>query len=138
MIIDATNLIVGRLASFAAKKAILGENVDIVNCEKAVMTGKRNNILNKYKEKRSRGTPQWGPFIPRLPDRLVRRVVRGMLRYKTPRGKAAFKRVMCHVSVPEKFNNEKLKNVDGANVDKLPNLKYISIREICKNMGGKL
>jgi len=33
MIINADNLIVGRLASFAAKKALMGEEVIIVNSE---------------------------------------------------------------------------------------------------------
>ena len=31
MIINAENLIIGRLASYAAKQALLGEQVDIIN-----------------------------------------------------------------------------------------------------------
>lgn len=137
MIIDATDLILGRLASFAAKNSLLGEKIDIVNCEKAVMTGKKKDIFDRYKNKRSRGTPQWGPFISRTPEKFVRRVVRGMLNYKSQRGATAFKRVMCHVAVPKKFENDKLQVIEGANVDKMPNLKYISVKEICKGMGGK-
>ncbi len=38
MIIDANNMILGRLASFAAKKALLGEKIDVINCEKAVIS----------------------------------------------------------------------------------------------------
>ena len=38
MIIDATELIVGRFATVAAKKALLGERIDIINCEKAIIT----------------------------------------------------------------------------------------------------
>ena len=45
--IDATNLILGRLASYAAKKAQLGENVDIINCEAAVITEITERLKNK-------------------------------------------------------------------------------------------
>ena len=39
MIINAENLILGRMTTYAAKKALQGEEVDIVNCEKAIITG---------------------------------------------------------------------------------------------------
>ena len=47
MIIDANNLILGRMATFIAKQALLGEDIKIVNCEKAVITGDRKEILLK-------------------------------------------------------------------------------------------
>ena len=40
--IDADNLILGRMATTAAKSALAGENVVIVNCEKAIVTGKKD------------------------------------------------------------------------------------------------
>ena len=45
MIIDATNIILGRLASFAAKHALLGETIEIINCENAVITGNKKRTL---------------------------------------------------------------------------------------------
>ena len=39
MIINADNLVLGRMAAIAAKQALLGEDVRIVNCEKAIITG---------------------------------------------------------------------------------------------------
>ena len=45
MIIDASNLILGRLATFVAKQALLGEQVFIANCEKSVISGDKANIL---------------------------------------------------------------------------------------------
>ena len=94
-VIDATNLIVGRLATIVSKRALLGETIDIINCEKAVLTGDRDLLLRKYREKRDRGTPLKGPFLSFLPDRFVRRIIRGMLPYKQEKGSKAFKRVMC-------------------------------------------
>ena len=52
MIIDAKNLIVGRLSTFAAKKAMLGEKVDIVNCDLAVITGRKKWLIEEAKRKR--------------------------------------------------------------------------------------
>ena len=36
-VIDATNHVLGRLASIVAERALQGENIDIVNVEKAVI-----------------------------------------------------------------------------------------------------
>ena len=60
MIIDATDLILGRLASFAAKKSLLGETIDIINCENAVVTGNKVLTFDEYKNKIKRG-PCKGP-----------------------------------------------------------------------------
>ena len=138
MIIDATDLLLGRMASFAAKKSLLGENVDIVNCENAVISGNRRRILADYKQKRSRGIPAKGPFISRLPDRLVRRAIKGMLPYKKPRGRKAFTRIMCYMGVPDKFKDKKLETLKNCDITKLNNLKYIYIKEISKELGAKL
>ena len=41
MIIDGNNLILGRLGSFVAKKALLGKKIDIINCKNIIITGKK-------------------------------------------------------------------------------------------------
>ncbi|MBL7148006.1 MAG: 50S ribosomal protein L13 [Nanoarchaeota archaeon] len=135
MIINAENLIVGRLSTYAAKKALLGEKVDIVNCEKAVITGKKQEIIKHYKQKVDRGTPFKGPFIPRRPDMFVRRIIRGMLPYKKERGKKAFKNIMCYISIPDTFKNEKLETIKKADMGKLTNLKYIQVQDLVKQLG---
>ncbi|MEA3430038.1 MAG: 50S ribosomal protein L13 [Nanoarchaeota archaeon] len=137
MIIDATDLIVGRLATKAAKAALLGEKVDVINCESAILSGTRQSVLAKYRRKRELGIPLKGPYFPRLPDRFVRRIIRGMLPYKRARGSEAFKRVMCHVGVPVQFRDKKTETFKDANVGKLPTLKYVKVLEICKYLGAK-
>jgi large subunit ribosomal protein L13 len=136
--IDASNLIVGRMVSYAAKKALLGNIVKILNCESAIITGNRKDILRKYSERRQKGTPTKGPFFPRMPDRFVRRVVRGMLPYKKPRGKEAFQRVMCYLGVPEQFKDKKMITLASAHVSKTKTLRFLSVKGICANMGGKV
>jgi large subunit ribosomal protein L13 len=139
MIIDATDLIMGRLASFVAKKALLVEKIDIVNCEKAIITGTRANILFEYKKRFDLGrNPYKGPFFPRASDRIVRRAIRGMLPYKQEKGKNAFKAVMCYVGIPEKLKGQKLETVERAGASKLKNYKYIKVGELSKHLGSKI
>jgi len=138
MIIDATDLILGRLASFAAKKALLGEKVDIVNCEKAVITGNRGNILMRYNKKKELGrNPYKGPFYPKASDRIVRRTIRGMLPYKQEKGERAFKAVMCYVGIPSGFRDKKFETIPKANVSKLKNYKYVLVGDVARSIGAK-
>jgi large subunit ribosomal protein L13 len=136
MIIDAKGLIVGRLASKAAKLALLGEDIDIVNCDLAIVSGTKQNVFALYIQKRERGTFK-GPFLHRSPDRIVRRTIRGMLPYKQPKGREAFERIMCHVGIPAEFAGKKMETVKGAEVTKLPSNQHVTIREICRKLGGK-
>ena len=138
MIIDGTDLILGRVASFASKRALLGEKIDIVNCEKIAISGNKKNIFAKYKRIDDMGDPFQGPFQPKMPDRFVRRVVRRMLKYKTPRGKKAYQRIMCYMGVPETLKDQKLETIEKIHVKKLPNFKYITVKEVCKYLGGKV
>ena len=48
MIIDATNMIAGRIATHIAKKALLGEDIVILNSEKAVLTGNKDWLLSRF------------------------------------------------------------------------------------------
>lgn len=138
MIIDANNLILGRLATVVAKKSLLGDKIDIVNCENAVVTGTREAVLETYKQKFNRGIPSKGPFIPKTPDRFVRRAVRGMLPYKKGKGRLAFKNVKCYIGVPNEFKDKKFSTVKEASVERNKNLRYVSVKEICKHLGGRV
>ncbi|MBD3313223.1 50S ribosomal protein L13 [Candidatus Woesearchaeota archaeon] len=138
MIIDATDAILGRMATVAAKKALLGEKIDIVNCEKAVVTGSKERILERFKQKRDMGIPLKGPYFPRMPDRIVRRTVRGMLPYKKDKGRKAFQNVMCYIGVPENLKEQKIEKIAEADVSKMPSLKYIYIKDVSRFLGAKI
>ncbi len=138
MIIDANNLILGRLGTYAAKKALLGEKIDIVNCESCVITGKKKKIFDNYDKKLKRGIPSKGPFTRRMPHRFVKRVIRGMLPYKKERGRIAFKNIKCHIGVPENLKNQKFEIIKEANIEKVPNLNYVKIKDVCMHIGAKI
>ncbi len=135
--IDASNTILGRLASFSAKKALLGENIKIVNCEKALITGTRAAVLANYKNKRARGTWSKGPHFPKSPDMVVKRTIRGMLPHKRERGREALKRVKCYVGIPQELSAKKFQSVKEASISKVPNVKYVELSELCRQMGAR-
>jgi large subunit ribosomal protein L13 len=137
MIIDATDLIAGRIASVAAKKSLLGEEIKIVNCEKAVISGKRYAVLDAYEIKRERATIRRGPYTLRRSDKIMLRIIRGMLPHKKERGILALKRIICYVGVPSELSSQKLETIKEANVSKMPNINYVSLDEISKHLGAK-
>jgi large subunit ribosomal protein L13 len=137
MIINAENLILGRIGTVAAKKALLGEKVEIINCEKAVMTGNKKDILARYKAKREKGQVYHGPYILRKADRFVKRTIRGMLPYKQKKGRNAFERVKCHIGIPEELKDKETQTIEKANISKVPSLRYVTVGTICKSMGAK-
>ncbi|MBS3106578.1 50S ribosomal protein L13 [Candidatus Woesearchaeota archaeon] len=134
MIIDATNKVVGRIATVAAKQALLGEEISIVNCEKAIVTGKRAFVLADAKRRRDQGTFK-GPFISSKPDRYVRRVIRGMLPYRQEKGRKAYQRVLCYIGMPKTFEGKETLDVGHADAAKTQNLYKVTIGDICRHLG---
>ena len=136
MIINANNKVVGRIATVAAKKALLGEKVDIVNCENALITGERGFLHAEFKRKKEMGTFK-GPFMSRMPDRFVRRMIRGMLPYKQEKGKNAYKRIMCHIGIPKEMEGKEMVDLKEADISKVENKDFVSIKQICEKLGSK-
>jgi large subunit ribosomal protein L13 len=137
IVIDAKDLIAGRVAAYAAKKALLGNQVAIVNCEAAVISGRRQHVLESFFQKRAQGTWATGPFYQRQPDRLLRRIVRGMLPYKKERGRNAYKQILCYLSVPQELKEHAKETPSGTHKAKLPHLKYVTLGEVSTLLGGK-
>ena len=61
-IINAEGLIIGRMASIIAKRILNGEEITVVNAEKAVISGKRKSRVMEAKEFLEVGSPGRGPF----------------------------------------------------------------------------
>lgn len=106
IIIDATNSVVGRIASFAAKQALLGNRVTIVNSDKAIITGNKNSIIEDFRAKRRRGGVK-GPFQPSKPAAIIKRAIRGMVPNKKARGLNALKNIRCFDGIPNEYSNAK-------------------------------
>ncbi len=137
LVIDAKDSVLGRVASFAAKKALLGEKIVIVNAEKAYVSGSRDDILAQHLHLRLEvGQIRQGPYFHTKPDRYVKRVIRGMLPHKNPQGRAIYNSVRCYSGIPEAYANHKLVSVKPAHVSKLPTLRRMSVKDICMAVGG--
>ena len=137
MIIDAKDAILGRLSSYVAKEVLLGNKVDIINCEECVVSGRRHAILNEYVRRMHRGAPTKAPYFYRRPDMLVKRTIRGMLPFKRARGRDTYKNIKCYIGVPENLKSQKILVIDGANIEKLHSADYMKIKDICKAVGWK-
>jgi large subunit ribosomal protein L13 len=138
-IYNGEGIVLGRLASAVAKDSLLGEEVVVINCDKIIVSGKKENTFANEKQRRVRkGYPLKSAKFSRLPDRYVRRSIRGMVPWKQTRGKEAYKRIMCHVGVPQEFADKETIKLEKATVKKLPTLKYTTVGEVCRNLGGNV
>jgi len=133
MIIDAKDAIAGRLAAFAAKKALQGEDISIVNAESAVISGDPLMTRRKYSGRRhmtQKADPENAAKWPKRPDLLFKRMIRGMLPKHSGRGKAAGRKIKVYMGIPkgmekaEKFvyTSERLAN------------KFITMKELCEGI----
>jgi len=141
LIIDASNLILGRMASYVAKKLLNGYTVIVVNAEKAVISGNPKSIIDEYKEtvlsKRTWKRPTKGHKKVKRPDLIVKRAIRGMLPYKKPRGREAYKRLRVYIGLPKECEGEKLLTIPEASVSRLSLGRYISVGELALNVGWR-
>jgi large subunit ribosomal protein L13 len=133
-VIDAEGLILGRMATYVAKRLLNGEQIIIVNAEKAILSGNRRGKLADAIEFLGVGAPQRGPFHYRRPDRIVRKSVRGMLPIKKPKGKQAYKRLKVYMGTPDDFKDKKMETLENAQAKKLT-CPYFTVGEFAKEIG---
>src|SRR5215467_4884383 len=117
-IVDASNLVLGRMASYVAKKALNGNKIVVLNAEKAIISGTKERVVARAKQKlktRTLGTQDRAPTHPRRPDLYVRRVIRGMLPWKKTGGKDAFHRVFVYIGTPEEYAGKPVTTLADAN-----------------------
>ena len=135
---NGEGIVLGRLGSTVAKQALLGEEVHVVNCEKVIISGAKTVAISRALRRRNlKGHPFRSQTHSRLPDHFVRRSIRGMLPWKNARGKEAFHHIMCYNGIPASFQQSEFIVLSKESKDKFPHLKYITIGEVCKQIGGK-
>jgi large subunit ribosomal protein L13 len=135
-IIDGEGLILGRLASSVAKKLLNEKDTEIVivNAERVVISGSRVRIVKDYKERHDRGSREKGPFYPNMPDRIVKRTIRGMLPYKQAKGREALSRVKVYLGIPEDYETVVRKKVENAGAERLSHT-YVTVGEVSEKLG---
>ncbi|MHA2090056.1 MAG: 50S ribosomal protein L13 [Candidatus Kariarchaeaceae archaeon] len=134
--IDGTDLVLGRLSSWLAKRLLSGEKVTVVNAQDMIVSGKKRFLVESHLQKRERAThtnPNRGPFYPRYPDRILRRTVRGMLPWKTSAGKQAFRRLSAYIDIPEKLQDKAFISISEAK--RTINNSYMTVGDLSKAIG---
>ena len=104
---DANGAVLGRLGSIVCKELLKGKEVFVINSENVIISGSEEDImatLSNWREKGGIGLK--GPRVLRSPDRLLKRMIRGMLPWDRPKGRAAHKRLRCYIGNGELKEDE--------------------------------
>jgi large subunit ribosomal protein L13 len=140
IIVDASNCIAGRICSNVSKLLIQGNRVAIINSERAMLSGNRYKTIEDYKKYLEVGSvtnPIHGPYHPRRPDRILTKMVRGMISRRKSSGILAFKRLRVYIGMPTELQSSKeIKIFDDAKITKSESY-YITIGDIAKQIGWK-
>jgi large subunit ribosomal protein L13 len=140
-VLDASGQVVGRFASVVAKRLLKGEEIHVVNAEKALVTGRRAALIAEYLQKTHMGSTSSrmrgkGPAYPRRPDQLLRRVIRGMLPYQKPHGRAAFKRLRVYMGVPTEFAGQPAETIEEAST--VRTARVVELEELSRRLGARV
>ena len=143
---DATGKILGRLASQVAKDMISArksgsqQRVIIINAEGAIVSGPKSKVFSDYRAKYNLNHARKGPFFPRMPDKIIKRTVRGMLPYqKNSSGRAALRDLRVMIGTPSNLSGDELPEDhqlgDTGKIDRDPPNKFVRLGEISSHLG---
>lgn len=134
-VIDVDGAVLGRMSTQIAKDLLKGNKIVIVNSEKAIITGSMDDIYPRYKQRldrSDRANPKKGPNFPRTPDGLFKRAVRGMINYRTQRGKQALSNLKVYIGNPSEYEGKSEKHLIRP-----PSCSYITLLELCEHLGWR-
>lgn len=135
LVVDTRDCILGRVASEVAQRALDGERVAVVHAEGAVITGRREEILDRYRQRDAIGSDR-GPAYPKRPDGIMKRAIRGMLPHKRERGREAVGNVRVYVGDP--FEEDEAVVLDGTSLDRLSNIRFVHLGDIADQLGANV
>ncbi|MBT3357580.1 MAG: 50S ribosomal protein L13 [Euryarchaeota archaeon] len=146
LVYDATDKVLGRLASHVAKELLSARKagsplrVIVVNAEHAIVSGPRSKVFADYDFKYKLNHPRKGPFFPRMPDQIMKRTVRGMLPYqKNSSGRNAVRDLRVLIGQPANLSGEELPDGhawgDTIHLERPLPLKFVRLGEISSSLG---
>jgi len=136
-VINASKLVFGRLASNVAERLLKGEQIDIVNVDKAVIIGKKSMVIARYKKRvdmHGKANPEKGPKYSRTPEKMMKHSIKGMLP-KKDRGTQALKKVRAFIGVPDGIQLENAETIDIATYNGKEDA--VELGELSKALGWK-
>jgi ribosomal protein uL13 len=131
IIIDGSGAVFGRVSSFAAKRALEGSEVAIVNSEKTILTGNKKDTIEKFgRIRKMGGHSQKGPKLSNVPYMILKRSIRSMLPdHRKGQGKMALGRVKCYDGIPEEMKEEKMMKINAPR-----KLKFMELKELASKI----
>ncbi len=139
IVVNGEDCIAGRICSHVAKLLLKGYQVTLVNAEKVMVSGERHKTIKSFKEDleiNSATNPIHGPFHPRRPDRIMTKMVRGMVPKRKSSGMEAFKHLRVYIGIPSQLKDSKMELFEDSKIRK-PASFYISIGDIAEEIGWK-
>ncbi len=132
---DGKGLVGGRLSTVVAKKLINNEAVVIYNASEVVIVGTKKAILEKFRRRVNasvKSNPDKGPKYDRIPSKILKRMIKGMLPNRTRTAERLLKNLKI-------YNN----SIEGVEIEKLKDAEFnerhdsMTLGEISKELGGK-
>jgi large subunit ribosomal protein L13 len=124
--VDATDARLGRMGSFVVKELLKGKSVNIINSEKVIISGNKKVVVEKYRTLRQKGSSsQKGPKVSKDIEKLLKRILRGMLPWDKPRGREVYKNLKCYKGNP--FGDE-AKDLKTFKQEKP--IKYLTLQKV--------
>lgn len=145
VVVDLTMQRLGRAASKIAKMLLKGVNVTVVNVEKAIITGKKEAILERYKfliSRRALVSPKRGTvWYPKRPERIFWYTVYRMLPRHNKRWKETLRRLKIYVGVPKELEGaEKIMIEDAILREPMSRsgrvIRYMTLNELSRELTG--
>jgi len=127
LVYDGKDAVFGRMATVVAKELLRGNSVDVINCEDVIISGDKSLFAKKILAKRAMGSgsSMKGPQYSRVADRLIKRMIRGMLPWDRKKGQDAYNRLRCYVG-NNNFEGEAIK------FNHAKPMKFATIKEVMR------
>ena len=146
IVYDATDKVLGRLASVVAKQLLSARKegnplrIIVLNSEHAIVSGPRSRVFADYDFKYKLNHPRKGPFFPRMPDQIMKRTVRGMLPYqKNSSGRNAVKDLRVMIGCPTNLSGDELPDGhvwgDTSALERPLPVKFVRLGDISSSLG---
>ena len=125
IVYDGEGAVFGRLASLVAKDLLKGNEVDVINCEKIIISGDKKLFVARVLQKKEMGSggSMKGPKYPRTCEKLIKRMIRGMLPWDRMKGREAYKNLKCYLGG---------ENKDAIKLNHRKPMKFSSVEEIVR------
>jgi large subunit ribosomal protein L13 len=134
--IDGKNAVYGRLSTVVAKELLNGEFVTIVNASEVIVTGNRDSVLKKFRERRDIGSVRKGPYYPRMPKAILKRSIGDMVPKDKAKGREALKRCTVFNGTPSSLKDKKFEVVEKAINQRVSG--FVTLRDVAMKMGKEV